>query len=104
MVYNIEITDFAFKQLDSILNYIINQLQNPDAAAAVMDDFDEAIIKLERSAGSLKPCEEAELAQHGYRRYHLARHRYVLLYRIDGRNVFIDRIYHELQDYHNLEA
>ena len=104
MVYNVEVTDYALDQLDNILNYIINQLDNPDAASAVVDDFDEAIKKLERTAGSLKLCEESELAQHGYRRYHLARHRYILLYRIDGKNVFIDRIYHELQDYQNLEA
>ena len=104
MVYNVEVTDFAFAQLDNILDYIRFKLMNPDATAGVMEDFDEAIEKLEKAAGSFKICEEEELAQHEYRRYHLARHRYVLLYRIDGQNVFIERIYHELQDYQNLEG
>lgn len=104
MVYNVEVTDYAFDQLDNILNYIVNQLQNPDAASAVMNDFDEAINKLKRTAGSINICEEAELAQHGYRRYRLAQHRYILLYRIEGEKVFIDRVYHELQDYKNLEV
>lgn len=104
MTYNVNVTDFALAQLDNILDYIADRLMNPDAATRVMEDFDEAIENLEKAAGSFKMCEEEELARHEYRRYHLARHRYVLLYRIDGKNVFIERIYHELQDYQNLEV
>ena len=100
MVYNVEVTDFAFGQLD----YIINELMNPEAAANVLDDFDEAIHDLKVSAGAFKLCDEPELAEHGYRKYNLKRHRYILLYRLIDHDVFIDRIYHELQDYQNLEA
>ncbi len=49
-------------------------------------------------------CIEPELARHGYRKYNLPHHKYILLYRVIGQRVFIDRIYHELQDYKNLES
>ena len=65
MEYDVKITDYALTQFDNILEYIVNRLMNPDAAARVMEDFDEAIEKLETAAGSFKPCEEEELAQHG---------------------------------------
>ena len=103
MVYKITITDFAFEQLNNITDYIFYNLMNPDAAERVLDDFENAMDKLRRTAGLFALCEEPELAQHGYRRYHFERHRYILLYRIVGQEIFIDRVYHELQDYQNLE-
>lgn len=32
------------------------------------------------------------------------RHRYVMLYRTDGANAYVDAIYHQLQDYENTFA
>ena len=104
MAFNVHITDFAYDQLDQILDYITNRLLNPEAAANVLEDVDIALEKLETSASAVKLCDEPELAQHGYSKYLLEKHRYILLYRIEGRDVFIDRIYHELQDYLNLES
>ena len=104
MTYRVKITDCALGQLDEILDYIVNELGNPDAAARVLRDYDNAIEKLEKAAAAFPICAEPELAQHNYRKYHLEKHRYILLYRIAGQEVFIHRIYHELQDYFNLEA
>ncbi len=38
----------------------------------------------------------------GYRRKMILGTRYLCIYRIDGDTVWIDGIYHELQDYENL--
>ena len=104
MVYKVAVTNFAWNQLNNITDYIVYDLMNPDAAESVLDDFEKAVDKLEKTAASFALCSEPELAQHGYRRYHLESHRYILLYRIVGQDVFIDRVYHELQDYQNLET
>lgn len=37
----------------------------------------------------------------GYHRINFLRHRYFMLYRIEENTVFIDDIFHELQDYEN---
>lgn len=104
MAYKVQITDFAWNQLNNITDYIYYSLKNPEVAERVLDDFYEAVDTLEKSAGAFALYEEPELAQHGYIRYHLQKHRYILLYRLEEDNVFIDRVYHELQDYQNLEA
>ena len=103
MAYKIVITDFAWNQLKNITDYIIYDLKNPIAADSVLSDFEKAVESLERSAELFAPCEEPELAKHDYRKYHLEKHRYILLYRIVKEEVIVDRVYHELQDYQNLE-
>lgn len=102
MLYDVILTDFAQHQLDNILKYTATQLKNEQAVNSILDDLEMAIQNLERNANIYAPCNEPELAKFGYYRYHLKKHRYLLLYRIIGENVFIDRIFHELQDYQYL--
>ena len=52
-------------------------------------------------AESLKLCENPRLQMFGYRRINFLSHRYFMLYRIEEDIVFIDNIFHELQDYEN---
>ena len=59
------------------------------------------MLMLERIAGSLKMCENPRLKKLGYRRINFLSHRYFLLYRIAENMVYIDAVFHELQDYEN---
>jgi toxin ParE1/3/4 len=43
MQYNVEISDLAERQYDKFLEYIYNILMNPQAAASLMQDFDDTI-------------------------------------------------------------
>ena len=52
-------------------------------------------------AGSLKTCDNPRLKELGYRRINFLSHRYFMLYRIAEDIVFVDNIFHELQDYEN---
>ena len=52
-------------------------------------------------AESLKLCENPRLQMLGYRRINFLSYRYFMLYRIEEDIVFIDNIFHELQDYEN---
>ncbi|GFO86310.1 type II toxin-antitoxin system RelE/ParE family toxin [Anaerostipes butyraticus] len=64
-----------------------------------MDDFGETIRSLENVAGSLKLCDNLRLKKLGYRRINFHSHRYFIMYRIVEDVVFVDNIFHELQDY-----
>lgn len=44
------------------------------------------------------------LRTNGYRVVHFMRHRYLMLYRIEGTTAYVDAIYHQLQDYENTFA
>ena len=102
MQFNVELSELAEKQYDTILSYISNVLKNPQALESIMDDFDDTIGTLERVADTLGFCKSKRLKEMGLRKIGFARHRYLLVYRIKGNQVIVEGMYHELQDYENL--
>lgn len=101
MVYNVVITEDAEADLDQYISYLLFVKKNKQAAKNLLDDFEATIRTLEIAAGSLKPCDNIKLKELGYHRIHFLTHRYFMLYRIEGNLVFVDNIFHELQDYEN---
>ena len=75
--------------------------KNKQAAKNVLDDFENTIKKLKYVADSLKVCDNPRLQSLGYRRINFQQHRYFMLYRIENDVVYVDDIFHELQDYEN---
>ena len=80
---------------------VIASLGNKQAAKNVLDDFEDTIKKLKYVADSLKVCDNPRLQSLGYRRINFQQHRYFMLYRIENDVVYVDDIFHELQDYEN---
>lgn len=78
MGYKVILSEFAKQQLDDILFYICVTLGNGTAAGSVLQDAEKAVQKLEQVGGSLKICDEPELAQYGYRKIHFSSHRYII--------------------------
>ena len=77
-----------------IRRYLVWRLKRPEAR-----DFSH--VRFTHVAGSLKLCENPRLRMHGYRRINFLNHRYFMMYRIVENIVFVDNIFHELQDYEN---
>lgn len=99
MAYKIVVSQRANEQMEEIIVYIITKLQNKQAAKAVYDDIMNAYDKLEYMAGAMAICEDPYLAAKGYRRLALEHHDYVLLYQMDGSTVYVNGIFHMLEDY-----
>lgn len=55
-LYDVDITPFAYSQLDDYISYIQYTLLNPVAAESVWKDALETANELERCAGSLPLC------------------------------------------------
>jgi len=102
MDYKVILSDLAKLLLDDILFYIYATLGDEVAAARVLEDAENTVQKLAQAGGSLKICEEPELAEYGYRKMHFLSHRYLMLYTINGTCIHMDRICHELEGYKNL--
>ncbi len=102
--YNVVISPKAISQLNSYIDYLQYVLLNEQAARNVWQDAMETRQMLSIVAGSLGLCEDPRLRKHTYRQINFKRHRYLMLYRIDGSDVYVDAIYHQLQDYENLFA
>ena len=101
MDYKIAITVDAEADLDQYVQYLLAEKKNVQAAINLLDDFEATIRRLKAVAGSLKLCENPILKELGYRRINFLSHRYFILYRIVDDIVFVDSIFHELQDYEN---
>ena len=103
-LFEVIITPYALEQLDSYIGYIQYTLLNPIAADSLWRDSVATADELERCAGSLEPCKHPELRKRGYHPLPFLKHDYVMLYRIAGKTVFVDAIYHLMQDYENTFA
>ncbi len=101
MTYKVVVTSDAEEDLDNFIKYLIIEKKNIQAAENVLNDYDATIESLKYVAGSLKLCDNPRLRQMEYRRINFLNHRYFMLYRIVDQIVFVDNIFHELQDYEN---
>lgn len=101
MHYKVVVIAEAEEDLNRFIQYLLFAKQNKHAAKNVLDDFEETVEKLKHAAGSLKLCDNPRLESLGYHRINFQKHRYFMLYRIENGVVFVDDIFHELQDYEN---
>lgn len=101
MDYKVVVTRDAEEDLERFIKYLVIDKGNTQAAENVLNDYDVTIESLKHVAGSLKLCDNPRLCQLEYRRIHFLNHGYYMLYRIVDDVVFVDNIFHELQDYEN---
>ena len=101
MDYNVVVTKDAREDLERFIQYLLVEKNSMQAAKNVLDDFDATIETLKHVAGSLKLCDNPRLRESEYRRINFLNHRYFMLYRIEENMVYVDNIFHELQDYEN---
>lgn len=99
--YDVIFTDIAEKQLLDIFYYILLELENEQAAWSIEKDAKETIKRLSHIAGSLKLCEDPRLRSLRYRTIHFKHHKYFMLYRIESNKVYVDAVYHDLQNFEN---
>lgn len=102
MEYDIVLSVQAQTHFREIINYLIYELQNQQAAISVADDFDETIARLSHVAGSLKLCDDSVLRAKGYRTIRFRKHKYLMVYTVDGDRAYVEGIYHDLQDYESI--
>ncbi len=102
MVYKVIISELAESQLDHIVYYILYELNNLQAGISILEDAEETKQRLSHVAGSLRLCDHPRLHELGYRMIHFKHHQYIMVYRIQGHKVYVEGIYHDLQDYENI--
>ncbi|MDE6893021.1 MAG: type II toxin-antitoxin system RelE/ParE family toxin [Lachnospiraceae bacterium] len=100
--FDVIISPKALSQLNDYIDYLQYTLLNDQAANNVWQDALETRNRLSKIAGSLKFCINPQLKKNGYRVIHFMRHRYLMLYRIEGSTAYVDAIYHQLQDYEHI--
>lgn len=99
MEYKVVITSNAEEDLDSFIDYLVNEKGSIQAAKNVIEDFADTVHCLATVANNLKLCDDPRLKKLGYRRMNFLRHRYFMMYRIVEDKAIVDNIFHSLQDF-----
>lgn len=102
MGYRIEMTPLASEDLEEIVTYIAQELENPTAAAAFLDEVDACYEGLETMPFMYEECRDPQLKALKYRRA-VIKH-YVMVYRVDeaGKTVYVLRFFYGARDYEKL--
>ena len=102
MTYNLLITDNASNELNSIVNYISNYLDNLSAASDFLDLIEECYERLATNPKIYQLCDYPNFKEKGYRKVNIKN--YVLIYRIaeDTDTVYILHIFFGKQDYYSI--
>ena len=101
MDYKIVLSRGAEEDLDGFVAYLLFEKKSEQAARNLLNDFEATKTSLSNVAGSLKLCDNPKLRELGYYRINFLSHRYFMLYRIENDTVYVDNVFHELQDYEN---
>lgn len=101
MDYKIVLSRGAEEDLDGFVAYLLFEKKSEQAARNLLNDFETTKASLSNVAGCLKLCDNPKLREIGYHRINFLSHRYFMLYRIENDTVYVDNIFHELQDYEN---
>lgn len=100
MAYKVVVTNDAKENMQEYIEYILYE-KRISRQRSLLDDFEYTKDILAEVAGSLKLCDNEKLRSLGYRRISFKFHRYFMLYRVEDTTVYIDGIFHELQDFEN---
>ena len=95
MVYNVQITASAEKDLDEILAYIVEELSNPQAAEHLLDEITKTFHVLAENPMIYPACTQPLLQR--FRKVVVMR--YVIIYRVDDTTVYVERLFSQLEDY-----
>ena len=99
MAYKVIIMPPAQHRLDMYVEYTLRKLQNRQAAKAILEDAKITKKRLSEVADSLQFCDNPLLRGHGYRKINFLKHDFVMIYRVVDKEVVVDGMFHELQDY-----
>ena len=99
MAYKLVVTENAAQQIESIVDYIMYRLHNKQAAIDVINDVEKAYTKLRVMPEAFAYCYDRYLFAKGYRKLTLEKHQYIILYQIKDRVVYVNGVFHMLENY-----
>jgi len=81
MDYKLIVSELANSDLDGIVDYIINELRSPVAAAGLLDDIERCYEHLRKNPLMYEKCTDTRLEKDGYRKAVIKN--YLLIYRFE---------------------
>lgn len=101
MDYEIVITKSMHKCLDDILGYLIDELDNHQAACKLRDSLERLYSYLEKTPKMFQLCDDPFLSALGYRQASLHTLDYAVIYTISDGKVYVIDLHHLKQNWHS---
>ena len=99
MDYELIISERADELTERLVAYLLNNLNNPGAAAHFLDELDAIYDRLINNPYQFSDSPDEYLFLRGYREALLKTMQYKVIYRIDNQQVLIVGVFHTLEDY-----
>lgn len=99
MDYKIVLTENAQYELEMCIQYLLVEKKNIQAAQSFLHDFETTKTTLNNVAEVLQFCRNKRLKKLGYRRINFQKHKYFMLYRVEDKQIIVDGVFHNTQDY-----
>ena len=99
MIYKLVISERADVQIDRLAAYLVFTLKNPSAAGHFLDELKAIYALLQENPFQFRQCNEAFLADSGYRNAILSSMRYRVVFRVERDIVYIVGVFHTLENY-----
>ena len=99
MDYELIISERADELTDRLVAYLLNNLNNPGAAAHFLDELETIYDRLINNPYQFPDSPDEYLLLRGYREALFKTMHYKVIYRIENQQVLIVGIFHTLEDY-----
>ena len=99
MAYNLIVTDRGDELISERVNYLINKLRNPQAATHLLDGLSSVYDRLEDNPYQFPDSKDPYLFERGYKEALISDMEYKIVFRIEGNDVYIVGLFHDLEDY-----
>lgn len=101
MHYNLIITDRAEELIDERVNYLVNRLKNQQAAAHLLDGIEVLYDRFEENPYQFADCRDFFLKSKGYKKAVVCNMEYIMIFRIEEKDVLIVGFFHQLENYNS---
>ena len=99
MAYNLIITDRADELIDERVSYLIMKFKNPQAATHLLDGISGIYDRMEDNPHQFPNSKDPYLLRRGYKEAYVPDMDYKIVFRIDGDDVYVVGLFHNLEDY-----
>lgn len=96
MAYEYQITESAQKDIDDVVNYIVNKLSNIKAATDLLNDIEKSIKNAIEFPFSYSNCSYYYIFDDNVR--HIIIGNYILIYKIDKTKLYFTRFRYSKQN------
>lgn len=99
MSYSLIITERAEEHIDSLVQYLLYKIKSRQAAKHLLDSVNSIYERMEENPFQFPEYNDEYLFYKGYREAALTDMNYTIIFKVEGKDVFVLGVFHKLEQY-----